>query len=431
MKLLFITTYGITIPGEHFFTLEVVNGLIESKLNMVILTVLCDKDTSTPLVITENYKGTDYFILKLPDSYASRSEKIVDEIKNTLLVLNPAVIHSNMIEGYELEAANQLNIPVVYTIHIGGFICPRGGGNGFLYYNDEICPTTVSHKNCLRCCCRDLPGKDFMYNFLRLFSVNQRLKAYQWVQKRPFMLLLTPLLLITGIIEDSLKKIEKFKQSAAIISANIKLKEILEKNGIRGNVVVIPHGVKKRNRLPLLALDGKVKFYYLGRISYAKGLHILLKALEPIPQDQYELHIIGDAEKRGKEQRYYGKLKRTAKKLPVVFHERLPNSAIESLIKDYHVMIHPAIVLEVFGIAIAESISMGRPVLATKCGGPEMQIIPKKNGWLIEPNNRTELQKSIQYILENKDEIAVFSKNCEIPLFSHYIQSLHKLYEEI
>lgn len=67
-----------------------------------------------------------------------------------------------MIEGYDIIAARKLNIPIVLTIHIGGFICPRGGGNGFLMYNDSICNQKIG-KECMKCGCMDLPLPHLSY----------------------------------------------------------------------------------------------------------------------------------------------------------------------------------------------------------------------------------------------------------------------------
>lgn len=57
------------------------------------------------------------------------------------------------------------------------------------------------------------------------------------------------------------------------------------------------------------------------------------------------------------------------------------------MIRLYHISSSSSSYLEAFGLNIAESLAMGKPVLATRCGGAEMQIEDGVNGWLVEPNN--------------------------------------------
>lgn len=218
---------------------------------------------------------------------------------------------------------------------------------------------------------------------------------------------------------------------AHVIAANHKLVYLLEKNAIpKENIHLIPHGVKRRDKLPFPAYNGKVKFYYLGRIQYSKGLHVLMESLKGIDKNKYELHIIGDAEPRRKEQRYYSHIRTLSKDKSVIFHGRLPNERIEEVIQDCHVMVHPTICLEVYGIAIAESLSMGRPVLATKCGGAEMQVEDGYNGWLIDPNSVAEMRNKIIYIINHFDEVRACAKKARLPhsieLYSSELQCAYK-----
>ena len=114
----------------------------------------------------------------------------------------------------------------------------------------------------------------------------------------------------------------------------------------------------------------------------------------------------------------------------VIFHGRLPNTDIEQVIKNMHVMIHSTICLEIYGISIAESLSIGRPVLATRCGGAEMQIEEGKNGWLAEPNNAKALHDKILDIIHNKEQITAMSDKCNLPHeISKYCKELIKIYK--
>ena len=429
MKLLFLTTYRTPIDREHYFTINVCNELCKqfgSGADEIVLATIFTSSQYTESSITEEvYNGKKYY--KLYYSALLSDEEKIDKIASFFKHIAPDIIHSNMIEMIDVEAAKACNIPILLTIHIGGFICPRSGGNGFLKYDDNICDTKVG-KHCFKCCAKDFPLPFFARVLYRLLPI----RLCEWLYyklKGCQIFYLTLFLTKTHEINLRQKAIDTYKY-ATIIVANHKLKELLELNGLKDNIVLLPHGVKHRPKLPVPVVKDVVKFFYLGRIQYSKGLHNILKAFENIDTSLYELHIIGDAESSGPSQRYDRKIREMAKDKNVIFHGRLPNKDIENVIKDMHVMIHSTICLEVYGLTIAESLSIGRPVLATRCGGAEMQIQENVNGWLIEPNNAEVLHDKILDIIHNKDQITTMSNNCKLPHeISVYCKELIEIYK--
>ena len=95
-------------------------------------------------------------------------------------------------------------------------------------------------------------------------------------------------------------------------------------------------------------------------------------------------------------------------------------------------MVHPAICLEVYGISIAESLSMGRPVLATRCGGAEMQVKDGYNGWLISPNSVSEMHDKILYIIQHFSGVRTCAEHSKLPhSIENYSLNLQSLYRQI
>lgn len=431
MRLLFLTTFNVTLEREHFFTIDVWNGLCEhfkhSSDEIALATIVIGPQYENSLITEEVRNGKKYYKLYY-SSFLSEEEQ-VNEIARFFKYIAPNVIHSNMIEVFDVVAAKKCNIPIVLTIHIGGFICPRAGGNGFLKFDDSICQDKVG-KHCFGCCAQDFPLPFLARCLYSCTSFRLREWAYHTLRNKQIFYL-TQFLIKSHEIIQRQKTIEIYKY-ATIIAANQRLKGILALNGLTDNVVLLPHGVKFRPRLPFPEVKDVVKFYYCGRIQYSKGLHNLLKAFEGIDNSLYELHIIGDAESSGPSNRYDQRVRKMAEGKNVIFHGRLANTEIETIIKDMHVMIHPAIFLEVYGISIAESLSIGRPILATRCGGAEMQIQDGVNGWLVEPNDEGGLRKKIVDIINNKESIPSMSDNCCLPHpLASYSENLQSLYRSI
>ncbi len=423
MRLLFVTTFQQSIPHEHIFTRNLWFELRKHPDTYVLSIFLCDKNEDCRLLFDDKNKEYSLYI------NSDNPDDIIREIEKVFVEINPSIIHSNMIEGYDIKAAIKANIPIVLTMHIGGLICARGGGNGLLNWKDEICKN-IDFKKCELCCYQDFPLPKMANILHRLIplKVEKRLNSYFSIHKYFY---ISPLLNIRNIINERQYVIDLLRQ-AHVISANEKLSGLL--NSLNIPNTIIPHGIKQYERVkyPIIKDDTVIKFFYLARIQYSKGLHILLEALKGIPTDSYELHILGDAYSPRKEQMYKRNIIKKAKHANVVFHGFVENDSLSDIIADYHVMIHPTICHEIYGINISEALSLGRPVVATKCGGPEMQIREDYNGWLVEPNNVAELKSKIQKIIAHKTKLNEMSSNCHCPnTLKSYVTSLFKLYNNL
>ena len=95
-------------------------------------------------------------------------------------------------------------------------------------------------------------------------------------------------------------------------------------------------------------------------------------------------------------------------------------------IKDYHCLIHPTICLEVFGLDIAEALQQKKYIIATQCGGAEMQIHSKSDGILVAPNNVQELQNAICRYINNPTQ-----SNSSVISIQQHVSDLIKTYNTI
>lgn len=57
---------------------------------------------------------------------------------------------------------------------------------------------------------------------------------------------------------------------------------------------------------------------------------------------------------------------------------------------------------ETFGVVLIEALALGKPVIATRCGGPE-SIVRQKDGFLIEKNNAEQLSHAMLSMIEKYD----------------------------
>ena len=432
MKLVFLLTYDVTYEHEHPFTRKVIQALIPEmiKRNHTIVFGTIKKGNDNVVEEDESIEGIGSYTLTVPASYGFR--ELVDATKNFINFLNPDIVHSNIAETFDIAASRELDIPIVNTVHIGGMVCPLGGGAGFLKYDGTLCRQPVSSQ-CERCLEHKLPLPAFAHMARALSPVWIRRKINAFLQaSNKRILYISPLLAIDNVCDATREKIDILRYSHLIAGCK-KLVELLDMNGLSEKVHLIPHGVSDDSCRSTPDIKDKVKFYYVGRLDESKGTEDLLNAFLKLDTDSAELHIIGDpGGKNVKNERLMNKYKSIGNRTNIFFYGRLPHADITGLVKDFHVMVHSARYLEVYGISIAEALGMGHPVIATKCGGAEMQIVDGKNGWLVEPNNVSSLYDKMKYVVEHPGLIADASRKCKIPHpMPEYIERLIDLYVSI
>lgn len=410
----FFSTYG----GGQIYVRNIVDEMV--RQGETTLTIVS-------FVETEGVSEKEYRGCKLYECGELDEEKMLSLIKE----INPDVIHAHSHKGQVCRVGAALGIPVVVTSHHGGIVCPAGT---LLNCKDEICQTTVSHQNCLKCCLRNTRTGSYWYPFMHLIPEKTYLKIGQWLQKKPFIPFVTSIGGTAISIQNKKQEWQDIINNCTLmIAPSEAMKEAMVRNGLYAmKVKVIPHGIPLPSLpTPFPSTANGIRFFYIGRICYVKGLHILLEAFHGLNNNKAELHLIGCAANKG-ERRYETMLRRKYKNdSRIVWHGKVAPDEVYNTIKDYHVSSSVAVYLETFGLNIAESLAMGKPVLATRCGGAEMQIEDGVNGWLVPTNNAEALQQKMKEIISMREEqLAQMAEKKAVVSIEEHCKELIKIYEK-
>jgi len=149
------------------------------------------------------------------------------------------------------------------------------------------------------------------------------------------------------------------------------------------NVVVAPHPldyalVRPANDFPKVP----IKFLYLGRIEPEKGISLLLDAWTRIPNRNQHLTLMGTISASYKATLTKRLASDPALRNVNVEAEVPPDHALHS-IDSHHILVHPSR-SENFGLAIAEAMCRGRPVITTT-PTPWPEIQSRSAGWCVPP----------------------------------------------
>ncbi|MFA5197624.1 MAG: glycosyltransferase family 4 protein [Patescibacteria group bacterium] len=177
--------------------------------------------------------------------------------------------------------------------------------------------------------------------------------------------------------------------------------------------------------------EKRFKLLVIGRVEEAKGLKYLIGALLAFVDKYPEicLSIVGPRgdcldwvmmtiEQQG--------LEKNVECLGEVQHEELPG------VINSHDVIIVASLFETFGLTIVEALSCGKPVVATRCGGPE-EIVDEDVGVLVPARDSAALAKGIEYVIQNYQKYdPIKIRKYAVDNYDHRIMlgKLFKLYDE-
>lgn len=190
------------------------------------------------------------------------------------------------------------------------------------------------------------------------------------------------------------------KRATRIIAVSRHLANRLEQLGLGPNIYVVPNVVPAPGHDVINYPDGNVKqICHVSQLGHAKNIELLLRACAKlaIQRKDFKLCIVGDGEERSV-------LEQLATELGIMgsvveFKGRLTAEDVVSKIEASCFGVISSI-HETFSVFAAECLMNGRPVLSTRCGGPEEFLNPSV-GKLVKLKDIDALCEGMNYMLDN------------------------------
>ena len=130
---------------------------------------------------------------------------------------------------------------------------------------------------------------------------------------------------------------------------------------------------------------------YMANMVADKGHDTLLRAFSTLSDGK--LSLGGDGPYRGRLESLCSQLKISDR---VTFLGEVPRGNAASFFQDIDAFVHPSR-YETFGIVLVEALASGRPVIATRCGGPN-DIVREQDGLLVEVDDSDGLAAAMQEV---------------------------------
>jgi glycosyltransferase involved in cell wall biosynthesis len=140
-----------------------------------------------------------------------------------------------------------------------------------------------------------------------------------------------------------------------------------------------------------------------GRIARWKGQDVLLRAAAEIPG--LKVWIVGAPFFTGDDRRYAGELLALASSPALAGRVEFlgQREDIPRLMQAADLIVHTSVAPEPFGRVVVEGMLSGKPVIASRSGGPEEIIRDGETGWLFSPGDAAGLALALQNVLALPD----------------------------
>lgn len=247
------------------------------------------------------------------------------------------------------------------------------------------------------------------------------------------------------------------RQSNAVIALNETMKKVLHEKARVPlyKLHLIPNGVDTSFFMPFLDdsivsekydLDGKRVILFVGRISSAKDVHVLLKAykvlLEKRSYKDLKLCIVGPLSAKfsqGSSNTYAKMVIEMAKRMlpekSYIFTGAVDKDELRRLFSRSYVFVLPSHA-EAFGLVLLEAMASGCPAIGAAAGGIVDVIQENETGLFFKTGNFLELAEKLDVLLLDKSLRRRLSLTCRRVAEREYdwgkiAERLSKLYMEV
>jgi len=283
---------------------------------------------------------------------------------------HPDVIHIHNIyhqlSPSILAVAKQFRIPVVMHLHDYKLVCP----NYQLFVDNQICYRCRKHRYCQ--------------------AIKHRCFQGSWLK--------SVLVALEMFLHHRVWKIYE-KNVSLYLAPSAFMKETVVSFGIpREKVEVLYNFIDQAKMKAKQEIKAEDYLLYYGRLSFEKGIHVLLPALKLIP-DMPRLKIVGVGPESDK-------LKESVKSLglggAVEFLGAKYGQDLEEIILKAKAVVIPSVWAENMPFVLLESLARGKAVIASRTGGLPELITSGETGFLFENGNSADLAEKIR-ALDNYD----------------------------
>jgi glycosyltransferase involved in cell wall biosynthesis len=164
---------------------------------------------------------------------------------------------------------------------------------------------------------------------------------------------------------------------------------------------------------------GPLRLLFLGNVIPRKGLLFLLKALNQLPKNTWQLEVVGSLQV---DPTYVRKVRRYIEKQAlsdnIKLSGRLAAKELKEQMTQSQILAIPSS-YEGFGIAYLEGMGYGLPAIASTAGGAGEIINHGQNGFLVKPGDYSTISRLINELNHDRDRLGKMSQAAQQRYLNH------------
>ena len=313
-----------------------------------------------------------------------RQPALIEAFAAVLAAERPDVVHVQHLMGVPSAVGGALRgagVPYVLALHDYWFGC----ANGQLLTNDTatICAGPSPHfGNCGRCAAArgGLPAA--------LGPLFAPLMAWRNARLEPV-----------------------FAAAARVLAPNAFVADTYTALGFPAERMVInplgldaPPGLAERVAARRAARPvGPPRFGYVGSIARQKGVHVLVEALNGLPDGAATLDVYGDMSTFAD---YAAELRALARHPGIRFHGLLGRDRLWDTLAELDALVLPTLWYEASPLVIREAFAAGLPLVASALGAPGSMVRDGVDGLLFPPGDVAALRGALRELIERPERVA-------------------------
>lgn len=327
---------------------------------------------------------------------------LIEDIKPEIVHIHSVITDFGL---YHIKKLYSLGIPMVLTVHVPGLICPRGT---FMQWGNIVCDRKLALDKCAACI---LNQRGIPQSLSRLFVRLQKVNNTHFSGTRKIGTLLNTKNYINKWIENTK---EIFSLVNQVIVVSDWLMDTIYINGIETEKITInKHGVDLlENKITNTRQgNGFLSFAYIGRITFVKGLHILIKAFKKLDMGNARLEIYGKTSTE-EDKKYLNTLLSISRKdKRIRFNGYIDENERDEVLRNSDALVIPSIWYETGPLILLEAFNADLPVIGSGIGGIAEKIEDKKTGLLFNVSDIDDLSSKLKEVIHNPEILRNLSKN--------------------
>jgi glycosyltransferase involved in cell wall biosynthesis len=282
-----------------------------------------------------------------------------------------------------IRAVKRHRLPLVVTLTDFWFLCPRVT---LLRSDGALCDGRTTPWECLRC----LLAQARVYRWpARVFPEALLEAALTWVSRQPTLSRRRGFRGLALDVGQRKKRLRSLLEEAdCLIAPSRFVANVYRENGVQCDIQVVPYGhdIGWAKDLPSRPVTTPVTFGFIGRITPAKGVHVLTEALRHLSAAlPLQVDVWGDVRQEPDYVRTLPDLDGHHPRLR--FRGDFGRDQMAEVFSQIDILVVPSVWYENSPLVVHEAFAAGKPVIASKLGGLTEAVTHGVNGLVFEPGD--------------------------------------------